>query len=218
MSDIERILDKLYVLSRVDPERTVFGASTHQYHLNPPLDEDEVQRFEDEHGITLPGDYREFLLQAGDGGAGPYYGLYPLREAASLSDEPSYLARPFPHRFWWNGTDPPNWFDLPDTHLPAPTAESEAAYFAKAHVQGSLRIAHEGCAYYDLLVVSGPERGHVWCDNRASDYGIAPLPYPGGEFRLDGDYLIPANGRRQRLSFLEWYEHWLDKSLASVGA
>lgn len=217
MSNIQRILGKLQRLDQADPARKVFGASTHKYRLNAPLPEGEVLRFEAEHGATLPADYRDFLLRAGDGGAGPYYGLFPLRDTL-VSAEPGFLARPFPHRHWWNDTDPPNWFFLQDVDLPAPTPESEAAYFDTAHVQGTLRLAHEGCGYYQILVVSGDERGHVWSNNRASDGGIAPVPFPGGDFRVDGPYLIPENGSRKRVTFLAWYEDWLDESLRSVEA
>jgi hypothetical protein len=37
-----------------------------------------VVQFEKHHNITLPDDYRRFILQAGNGGAGPHYGLLPL--------------------------------------------------------------------------------------------------------------------------------------------
>lgn len=218
MSDIQRILDTLQRLSEADPARTVFGASTHQYCLNAPLAVEDVRRFEAEHGITLPGDYRAFLLRAGDGGAGPYYGLYPLREAL-VNEDPSFLARPFPHHLWWNDRHPPNWFALPTAHLlDQPSGPVEAAYFADEHVRGTLRLAHEGCGYYQILIVSDDERGHVWSDNRASDGGIAPVPFPEGDLQVDGVYLIPTNDSGKRLTFLEWYENWLDASLRSVGA
>lgn len=215
MLDSERILDKLNRLREADQELNVFGADTHQYRLNAPLTEDDVLRFEREHGLSLPSDYRQFLRHVGNGGVGPYYGLYSLADAVE-SDDPGFLARPFPHRHWWNGCDPPNWFDLPDAHLATPTAESEAAYFASEHVQGSLRLAHEGCGYHRILVVSGPERGTVWSDERASDGGITPMPYANGPFHVEGHYLIPDDGELPRTSFLQWYEEWLDTSLAQV--
>ncbi len=57
-----------------------FGAKAHQYRWAPPADLTEVERFEREIGTRLPEDYRAFLLQAGNGGAGPFYGLFSLEQ------------------------------------------------------------------------------------------------------------------------------------------
>lgn len=53
-------------------------AETHRYRLNPPLAEDEARRFETEHRIALPPEYRGFLTLLGNGGAGPGCGLEML--------------------------------------------------------------------------------------------------------------------------------------------
>ena len=70
------------ILSKLDDVRRrglkCFGSQAHAFRLNPPIAEAEVHRFEHRHGISLPDDYRAFLIQAGNGGAGPYYGLLPL--------------------------------------------------------------------------------------------------------------------------------------------
>lgn len=56
-----------------------FGAGSHQYRLNPPATEEWIAAFEARFGVTLPEGYRDFLLWMGDGGAGPFCGLYPLK-------------------------------------------------------------------------------------------------------------------------------------------
>jgi hypothetical protein len=59
------------------PKRTVFGVIGHHFVLNPPLTEAEVVAFEQGHQVRLPPDYRHFLTSIGNGGAGPYYGVFP---------------------------------------------------------------------------------------------------------------------------------------------
>ena len=55
-----------------------FGADCHKYHLAPPASEETVAAFEARFGISVPEGYRNFLLWIGNGGAGPFYGLYSL--------------------------------------------------------------------------------------------------------------------------------------------
>ncbi|OGC30268.1 hypothetical protein A2232_01065 [candidate division WOR-1 bacterium RIFOXYA2_FULL_46_56] len=54
------------------------GIDRHQFKMDPPLTELQAAAFEKEHSIALPSDYRSFLLEVGNGGAGPYYGILPL--------------------------------------------------------------------------------------------------------------------------------------------
>ena len=55
-----------------------FGIPFHGCILNPTLAESVVRQFETDHRVALPPDYRHFLTQIGNGGAGPYYGVFPL--------------------------------------------------------------------------------------------------------------------------------------------
>lgn len=61
-----------------DRDLSRFGAYSHKYQLDPPASEEAVAAFEARFGLSLPEGYRSFLLWIGDGGAGPFYGLYPL--------------------------------------------------------------------------------------------------------------------------------------------
>ncbi|MFI0453577.1 SMI1/KNR4 family protein [Actinomadura sp. 6N118] len=161
MWDRIKVLARLAAMGGADPVLEAFGASTHRYRLNPPLPEADLVSFETRHGVRLPSEYREFLLQVGNGGAGPYYGLFPLDDYPPLEALPSehtdFLSTPFPHTQAWN---PP--YDAP-------------GYEDDVHVIGSLPIVHEGCGYIVRLVVSGPERGKLWEDGRCSDMGIRPF-------------------------------------------
>lgn len=190
---IHRITVKLAHLREADKNHTVFGASKHQYRLNPCLTEAEIQAFEQHHRITLPEDYRAFLLTVGNGGAGPYYGLFPLEKCLShvSSDEvnPFSLSKDFPHTQQWNMAAE----TFPDEET------FEQAYCQNHWVNGSLCLWHIGCGNFQVMVVSGVERGFVWNDARGSSAGIGPVSWPS-----------------ERVTFASCYEHWLDKSLNSV--
>ncbi len=166
---IELLCAKIAELAAKDTEMKTFGASTfghgHHYHLNPVLPVADLARFECEYDVRLPKDYSDFLTQIGNGGVGPYYGLYSL--ADSISDHPGhkcrdFLASPFPLTKFFN-----------------PYSDDESAsddeLFVDRYICGSIVLSHQGCGYYDRLVITGPQAGQVWTDGRVSDQGIAPL-------------------------------------------
>ncbi len=101
--DRAEVAGRLEVLRRADPGLTRFGAEAHQYLLNQPLTPSEVTAFEARYGLSLPGEYRSFLLEVGDGGAGPFYGIFRL-DHSDLPDWcdddllPGFLAGEFPTR------------------------------------------------------------------------------------------------------------------------
>ena len=68
--------------------------------------------------------------------------------------------------------------------------------FATERIDGSIRIADLGCGAIALLVLNGPQRGRIWLDFRGTFGGITPA--------------APADSAAETLSFLEWYEAWLD--------
>ena len=79
-----------------DPDFSRFGAYSHKYQLGPRISEEAISAFEARFGVSLPEGYRDFLLWIGDGGAGPFYGLYPLKEVEPrrLSDYADGLVLP----------------------------------------------------------------------------------------------------------------------------
>ena len=60
---------------------------------------------------------------------------------------------------------------------------------------GTIPLSHQGCGYYDLLVVNGPDAGHIWFDGRAADGPISP--------QLDD---------LGRVTFDRWYLTWLARA------
>jgi hypothetical protein len=104
--DCGLIRSALRRLRDADPQPEVFGARLHRFVLNPPRAEAEVAAFELAHGIRLPGEYRRFIVEVGDGGAGPHYGLFPLGLYMPMRELKPWsagvgcvgvLAQPFPH-------------------------------------------------------------------------------------------------------------------------
>ncbi len=234
---LQSIRPRLQELARLDPHFKLFGAGTHRYQLAPPLAPDKVATFEQLHGVYLPEDYRAFLLQVGSSGAGPYYGLKVLCDVEhaigrwdGLEDEPEnwcwgnglepdFLSSPFPHQSAFRLHQPPDVEGLSEEEEEAQMQAWEEEAWADELVTGTLCLCEHGCAIRDLLVVSGEGRGHIWTDNRCDVGGLYPVE-PNRTRRPSAPrsnfipMFVPAESART--SFLDWYEWWLDWSLAEV--
>jgi len=208
MLDLIYIRDGLRRLARAMPK--VFGADEHGFKVNLPLSEAEVAAFEAKHRIRLPGDYRQFITQIGNGGAGPYYGVSPLGYMDGTSgalvpwDKPytivSHLAVEFPHREAWNdftGRPADELADQNEEEYERQMAAFEGRYFAPTVMNGAFPICHIGCALRVWLVVTGEQRGHLWRDGRAEDTGVSPILLKDGS---------PAE-------FSGWYREWMGEAL-----
>lgn len=102
---LEAVSRKLTRLRARDPRHTVFGAETHHYALGAPLSLEDIEIAEASYRIALPASYRVFLSGMGNGGAGPGYGLYSLRQSLEPRS-PDQLAQPFPFIFERPSTRP----------------------------------------------------------------------------------------------------------------
>ncbi|MES9558818.1 MULTISPECIES: SMI1/KNR4 family protein [unclassified Streptomyces] len=152
---------------------------------SPPAGWEAVRFFEAEHGITLPEPYRTFVAEVCDGlrAGPPYYGLLPFAQTPSDwgSDRPErLLAEPFPLRSTWMWEN--NEEALSEQELEART---DAVFD-----QGSLLLGTHGCGMYWHLVVTGPQRGHVWL---IDEYGAMPF----------GTSSMPGTP-----GFTGWVTHW----------
>jgi len=219
MYRLDQIPDKIETLSELDSQREIFGARHHDYQLNPCLSEVEVARLEDRYGIRLLEDYRRFLLEIGNGGAGPYYGVFKLGEHddgwGHCAWEDGFLlgdpAAPFPYQAPWNLPDT-FWSQAPsqeggmdddafDEANEAWNAHLDELYWNPARMNGAIPLCHLGCALRQWLVVTGSERGNIWQDDRVDEGGIYPV----------------SVGERRRVTFSEWYLAWLDGAIRSFG-
>ncbi|GAA4911825.1 SMI1/KNR4 family protein [Streptomyces coeruleoprunus] len=177
-------------------------------HLEDPLSPEELADLEATIGVRLPEEYRGFLLHVGAGGAGPSYGVFPVRKGEDGTWEwdgdggdmtlPDRLAEPFDAV----GPDPEVLADLEAGHPEEEDfddiEEYDAAYEAweerlmsvlwtDERTVGAICLCHLGCAQRQWLVVSGPERGRMWDDARCDHVDLEPL----------------------NTGFAEWYLSWL---------
>jgi hypothetical protein len=205
MISLQELDKKLSQLRRRDPELKLFGASTHRYTLNPPLGVDEIERFEQDAGVKLPEEYRNFLTRIGNGGAGPYYGLFSLEQVRSEFDDEFPLER------------------IGELFLPPRTAHDERFY----PVQGAIPIAHVGCGSMVLIVGTGSEHGNIWTycvDERLRPYGYEIPAYPPNstiEERIAANDALDDRllaDRSSNWGFCKWYEDWLTRSLQKPSA
>lgn len=83
-----RVVEKLQALRQADPKWQIFGAYQHQYRFGPTLSSKELAELEERYAIRLPEDYRAFLMQIGNGGCGPGYGLQRFGDERLLARWP----------------------------------------------------------------------------------------------------------------------------------
>jgi uncharacterized protein (TIGR02996 family) len=188
-ADLTRIRTKIDELTALDTHRQVFGArwpdAGHEYVSNPPIPEPQLLDFELRHGVTLPPEYRAFLLRVGNGRVGPSYGILTLDPTAEFPRlrtdfaitpaEADSIAAAV--RF---ALETKNWGPVPRFH-PA---------WAQ---RGYLRLASTGCGNHTVIVVNGPMRGQLWSE---------------------GYWFVPHRHDGCSEGFLAWYESWLNRWLA----
>ncbi|WP_328466424.1 SMI1/KNR4 family protein [Streptomyces sp. NBC_00448] len=151
-----------------------------------------VRAFEAECGVVLPEPYRTFVAEVADGSplGPPEFGLVSLGGAGGDDGRSGQkgrngrrereLGRPFPLTDAWVWEDDPR-----------PVAEIDPV-LERVFDDGSVVLGTDGCGMYWHLVVSGPQRGHVWLIT-----GEGAVPF-GAEFgHTGGD-----------AGFAGWVRHW----------
>ena len=238
------VREKLNTLRELDARNRQFGSSSHRYELHPCLTEEEVQSFEAHFALTLPEDYRSFLLQVGNGGAGPFYGIQPLvlpTEEDSPPEKGHPLTEPFPLSngyIVYDLLEKVYEEDLEDDAFDEAYHEVTANAFVRAGLtnptllddlrkgtvdeadlldNGMLSLCHYGCGITLNLVVKGESEGSIWCSDLGHDVGVYPL---SPEHGYDVGFNEPdEEGQFQSSphhSFRSWYEAWLDESIQTL--
>ena len=210
-----RIQQKLAQAKAADKDLEVFGASSHKYHLNPPVSEAEVLAFEEKYGVSLPEDYRAFVQTIGDANAqkldtiaGPYYGLYAFGtqvndlvydQAETYLKAPCALSPEMTEEEWETLSSPLLMDEEKDeddfeNEEKVDTTETEEEYTRQCGkvFGGLLPLGSQGCAYYHALVLTGPYAGRV--------------------VNVNWDLLKPVFAFET--NFLDWYERYLDEVIS----
>ena len=201
----EEIREKLDWLSKTDPAFWPSLAEEHRFRLGRPLSKAELNAACRSHEIKLPEDYVDFLLNLGNGGAGPGYGLEPFRGVSSKARKPT--AKSKRHR---KGPSRPFPLDGPVDD------EDDEIWGTNRLDNGVWTLAGYGCGICANLVLNGPFRGQVWVlDPNESCYE----PFAERTY-LHDEQCDVVRGKDDDVvfTFSEWYEHWLDYAVLQVQA
>lgn len=178
----------------------VFGLDQHGFLLNQPISEVDLSTFEHEYGVSLPSDYRHFISEIGDGGAGPFYGFFDrnsgIEKWTECSDIVGDLSEPFAPEGEWNDLSelpPDDLLQRDRDEYDRRMSAFDEAYWSSTLLNGAIPLCHEGCALRIYLVVAGGEAGHLWEDRRSEYEGLKPLRSKDGS----------------SLTFSRWYQNWL---------
>lgn len=182
--------DLIAEAGRVDAGRQVFGAGKHQYRLGPVLALEEIRRVETQRQMKFPEEYVFYLTQVGDGGAGPYYGLYPFEKVLAQVQNP-YLGQIFEHTVT-TGTTGEQWREYMrrcDELTESAEKDIQHEYDCKLY-SNMIPIGTQGCTYDNMLMLSGEDAGRIlyfdWNMMEESppfDTGMTFLEWMEGFFR-----------------------------------
>lgn len=186
---IHIIVQKMEQLSQKHPK---FHCGEFPPKWNKPLEEQMVQKYEKENAITLPKDYKRFITTVASSGTQPFYGLYSF-----VGELPEYAPRAnVKEKFPYTVRTPLNVAELSDKEYDAIFETDELDVDA-----GYVLLCHEGCGMYSILIVNTDDEdtyGTVWFYDLANDAGIYPLIHPI---------------TNKTMSFLDWLEYYVDKTL-----
>lgn len=190
----EKIVTILEQAHRIDRKCVLFGASQHQYKLNPPVNEASVHLVEEKYDFKLPEDYFQFITKVANGGAGPDYGIMSFEDSLMTGKYKDFqdaykcsLKKPFvPRRMMSEEVEnyaftKASYEQDPDKYFIYEKEEDDIC-----NTDGFLVLGTHGCQWDFGLIVSGERRGQVFdTDN-------------------EGAYAFAAH------SFHAYYQKWLD--------
>lgn len=240
-----RVLHKLQQLRDADPDCRLYGARDHYYCLGPQLTPAWLEWLEEHYQVRLPGDYREFLMEVGNGGAGPCAGLQRFGYLQRPEDVPVSYGTGILHR---TATRSGALIETEERYTPAGSA---ADPFAELYYAAMVGCAGEN---YVLLArpfpftepILFPESGidprceELYHQERTGEWMLADCGcginhslvvagqnagtvWVSDTANAVGVYPFPGWGKGAEdsqgasISFAAWYEGWLDHALDEAG-
>ncbi|BBM87035.1 SMI1/KNR4 family protein [Candidatus Uabimicrobium amorphum] len=153
----------LEALHKLDEAFFLPGADIHKYSLNETISEEKLHDSEQKYTV-LPHHHRSFLLEIGNGGAGPGYGVYTLEKSLHSARNNDW----HPNK--------PNRLTLDSYFIFGDFSTQEEL---KWMFDGCLPIADSDCGSVFLIILSGKKAQQVWKYNHSK-----------GELRKDSDNFL----------------------------
>lgn len=180
--------------AKTDKNCEIFGSKQHKYRLNPVASLEKIREFEQRYHIKLPEEYVFFLTKVGNGGAGPYYGLYSLEQLDRYNE---YLDNSGADDSLTQYTFINKNMTIEEWNTKIEELEDDDKYdFVMNQIcNGVLVIGTQGCTYDNLLMCSGSETGKIVYIDWNLDAGYPPF-FTG-------------------ISFLDWYETYFREIIAN---
>jgi len=142
-----------------DPSFEVFGSTCHKYNFYDPISVNEVRTFEKEHNIKLPENYVRVLTELGNGGAGPYYGFYPLKKV--FINKKSSVRVDNEETFFDDTLTPEKWRKAMEELDTLREDDSQYDALFQKIFANIIIIGTQGCTYDTILICAGPEYNKV---------------------------------------------------------
>ena len=180
---------KLKRLKEADRKYTIFSSGSHRY-ISTNVPAADLSQFETANGITLPANFRDFLLTIGTG-AGPDCGILTLMQMTKEFNE--WLV------YLDGNSKMMSNCNLTNEDAATLLIEKKRSYNDRQckklnNANGILPIQTGGCTYFTYIILNGEQKGKVWAVN------------------IEGFETFPC-GTQNEFDFLDWYENWLDESL-----
>ncbi|HBY88238.1 MAG TPA: hypothetical protein DEO86_20490 [Colwellia sp.] len=180
MKIVKNITNKLFKpKTRLDKVANILN-SIKNLDLNV-LDTDELSKFEQSFGITLPEDYRNYINKISNGGDGLLYGFLTLEESIEVTRRfgkglpDDIFSTEFPHVSSYNPAEDSYWEELSDQVSRKEISYEDYISEYRYVNAGTLPIFSGGCGTFVRLVITGPSRGQIWGDDEHNDNGYVPV-------------------------------------------